>query len=192
MPLELALLGVLILFGAASAGGGGNSPLFIRLSTLRCGVGCSSSTSGGGEGLLSSTRVTVTGGSPRVLASPLRFTLTGVLTPLSFCFLVFLGLAAFYVAFIFMMPTLTTISARYRASEMVWVVHLVIIFFFLLVLQLEQASTRPITVGRVAGSTFIVRRTTAEKITGPFTIRRGVPFICFNCQARPFSGLEWG
>ena len=49
VPVEAALLGVVAaLVGATSAGGGGGRPFFTRLLTLRCGVGCSSSTSGEG------------------------------------------------------------------------------------------------------------------------------------------------
>ena len=100
-------------------------------------------------------------------------TFTGVLMPLFFRFLMFLGLVAFYVAFIFIMPTLAAISTRCRATEMVLVLQLLTILSFLLALQLEQARTPPITVGRVARSTFIVRRTTIEKIRGPFAFGGG-------------------
>ena len=171
MPVELALLGVRFLFG--SARGGGDSPLFTRLLILKCAVGCSPSTGGEGSGPSSFTRVTLSGESPKVLASPLGFTLAGVLTLLLFRFLEFLALAAFHLAFIFIMPTFAAISARYRAAEMVLVLHLLTFFTSLLVLQLQHASTLAITVGRVAGSTLIVRRATVEKITGPFTLRGG-------------------
>ena len=69
---------------------------------------------------------------------------------------------------------------------------LLAIFAFLLAFQLQHARTSPITVGRVAGSTFIVRRKTVEKIRGPFTFQGGVPVMCFSCPPRPFLGLEWG
>ena len=48
VPVDLALLGVIVLVGAASAGNGAESPFFTWLLTLRCGGGCSSPTSGGG------------------------------------------------------------------------------------------------------------------------------------------------
>ena len=104
------------------------------------------------------------------MASPLGFTLTGVRTPLIFNCLNFFGFAAFYVAFILIMPTIVAISARYRAPEMVLVLHYLTIFSFLLALQLEYASDLPITLGRVARSTLVVRRTTVEKIRDPVTI----------------------
>ena len=84
------------------------------------------------------------------------------------------------MAFIFIMPMLAAISARYRAAEMVLPLHPLTIFSFLLALELEHASTRPITVGHVAGSTLIVRRTTLEKISGPFTIRGGALLHMFQ------------
>ena len=69
-----------------------------------------------------------------------------------------------------MIPTLAAISAHYRAAEMVPVLHLLTIFSFLLALQLEHSSSPSITLGRVAWSTFIVRRMAVEDIRGPFTI----------------------
>ena len=48
VSVELALFGVLGLLGASIAWAGGDSPVFIRLLTLRYGVWCSSSISGGG------------------------------------------------------------------------------------------------------------------------------------------------
>ena len=108
-----------------------------------------------GCGPSSSNRVTLTGGSPRIVPSPLGFTLSGVLTPLLFRFLEFVGLAAFYVAFIFIMPTFAAISAHYRAAQVVLVLHLLTIFSFLPALQLEHANTSPITVGCMAGSTLM-------------------------------------
>ena len=101
---------------------------------------------------------------PQVLPSP------AFLRLLLLCFLEFLGLAAFHVAFIFVIPTFATTSACYPAAEMVLVLHLLTIFIFLLALQLQHASTLPITVGRVAGSTPIVRNTTVEKVRSPFTL----------------------
>ena len=56
---------------------------------------------------------------------------------------------------------------------MLLVLHLLTIFFFLRALQLEHARTLPITVRYVEGSTLIVRRTTVEKIEGPFTLGGG-------------------
>ena len=97
-------------------------------------------------------------------------TLTSVPTPLLFSFLMFFGFAAFYVAFIFIMPLFAAISACYRAAEMVLLLHLLTISGFLRAVQLQHARTSPITVGRLAGSTLIVRRTTVEKIRGPFTL----------------------
>ena len=70
----------------------------------------------------------------------------------------------FYVAFIFIMPTLAAIPACDRAAEVVLVFHLLTIFCFLLALQLEHASASLVTVGRLARSTFVVRRRTVEKI----------------------------
>ena len=48
MPVELALLGVIVLLGAVSAGVGEDSLLFTRLISISFQVGCSSSTSGKG------------------------------------------------------------------------------------------------------------------------------------------------
>ena len=49
VPVDVALLGVPTApVGATSAGDGGDRMFFTRLLTLRCGVGFSSSTSGGG------------------------------------------------------------------------------------------------------------------------------------------------
>ena len=56
---------------------------------------------------------------------------------------------------------------------MVLVLYLLTIFGFLRALQLEHACTSPITVGLVAGSTFFVRRTTVETISGPFAFGGG-------------------
>ena len=83
------------------------------------------------------------------------------------------------MAFIFIRPSFAAISARYRAAQMALVLHLLAIFGSLLGLQLEQSSTSPIRVGRAAGSTLIVRRTTVEKITGLFTIGGGGLFHMF-------------
>ena len=97
------------------------------------------------------------------------------------------------MAFIFIMPSLDAISARYRSEGRGLVLHFLTIFGFLRALQLEHAGTSPITVGRVARSTLIVRRKTVEKIRGPFTLGGGgVSVICFNCPPQPFAGLEWG
>ena len=79
-------------------------------------------------------------------ASPLGATFTAVFPPFFFRFIMFFGFAALYVAFIFIMPTLAAISARDHAPEMVLVLHLLPILSFLLALQLEEASTLPITV----------------------------------------------
>ena len=126
------------------------------------------------------------------MATPLRFTFTGVLTPLLFRFLECLGLAAFYVAFCFIMLTLAAISARYLAAEMVLVLHLMSIFCFLRALQLEQASTSPITLGGVAGSNLIVRIMTVGKIRGPCTIGGGDLLQMFQLRTAAFPALEWG
>ena len=107
------------------------------------------------------------------MACPLGFTLCGVLTPLLFGFLVFLGLAAFHMAFIFIMPMFAATCAHYRAEEEVQALHLLTMFGFLLALQLEHARISRIKVGGVAGSTLIVRRTTAEKNNPPFTLGGG-------------------
>ena len=77
------------------------------------------------------------------------------------------------MAFIFIMLTFTAIFARYRAAEMVLVLHLLTIFGFLCALQLEHACTLCNTVGCLAGSTLIVRRTTVEKILGALYPWRG-------------------
>ena len=74
------------------------------------------------------------------------------------------------MVFIFIMPKFAATSACYCAAEMVLVLHLLTIFSFLRAFQLEHARTSPITVGRVAGSTLILRRTNVEKIRGPFTL----------------------
>ena len=58
-------------------------------------------------------------------------TLTGVLTPFPFRLPWFFGIAAFYVAFISIMPPFAAISARYCAAEMVLVLYLLTIFGFL-------------------------------------------------------------
>ena len=129
---------------------------------------------GGGRVPSSYTRVTLARKCPWSATSPLGFiTLTGVLTPPPFRFFVFLGFAAFDVAFILIMLTLAAISACYRTAEIVLVLHLLTIFSFLLALQLEQARTTPIKVGRVAGSYLLVRRTAVERIGGPFTVGGG-------------------
>ena len=71
------------------------------------------------------------------------------------------------------MPPFAASSALYRAAKLVLVLSLLTIFGFLRALQLEHARTSPITVGHVAGSTLIVRKTTVEKIRGPFTFGGG-------------------
>ena len=126
------------------------------------------------------------------MASPLRFTLTSIPTPFLFCFLKFLRFALFYVACILIVLALAAISASCRAAEMVLVLHLFTICSFLLALQLEQASTPPITVGRVTGSPPILCRTVVEKIRAPLPLEGGHSFMCFNCPPQPFPGLEWG
>ena len=78
-----------------------------------------------------------------------------------------------HLAFIFIMPPFAAISARYRAGEMVLVLHLLTISGFLRAPQLEHARTSPITVGRLVGSPLIVRRTTVENMRGPFTLVGG-------------------
>ena len=194
VQVELKLLGVIVFVGAASARGGGDIPFFTRLLTLRCRVGCSSSTIGRSQDLRPppGLPLPLPWEPPGFMASPLEFTLSGVLTPLLFRFLEFLGLTAFYMAFIFIMATFAAISAHYRAAEMVLVLHLRTIFGILRVFQLEHARISPITVGRVARTTLIVRRTTVQKIRGPFTLGGGVSVICFNCPPRPLPGLQWG
>ena len=156
--MQLALLGVLAILCAASAGDGGYSPLVTRLLTPGCRVGCFSSTSGGCGGPASSNRVTLTGGSRGITVSPLVVTFTGVIPRFFLCFIMFFGSTAFYVAFIFIMPTLAATSASYCAAEIVLVLLLLSILSLLLALQLEQAGSSPIAVGPVAWCTFIVRR----------------------------------
>ena len=76
----------------------------------------------------------------------------------------------FRLAFILVMWTLAATSAGNRAAELVLVFHLLTILGFLLALKLQQAGASPITVGRMARSTFVVRRTIVEKIKGLFAI----------------------
>ena len=116
------------------------------------------------------------------MASPLGFILTGVVTPLLFRFLKFLGLPAFYVSFIFIMPTLAAMSARHRAAEMVLVLHLLTILGFLLLLHLKHASTPPVTVGRVVGRQY-------KRLQATLPLDQGFSFICFDCPPRPFPVL---
>ena len=85
----------------------------------------------------------------------------------------FLRFGAFYMAFIFIVPPLAAVSAHSHAAEMVLLLYLLTIFSFLRALQLEHARTSSITVGCMAGSTLIVRRTTVEKIGGHFTFGGG-------------------
>ena len=141
---------------------------------------------GGGWGHPSSIKATLTGRSASIVASLLGLTLTGVLTPLLFRFLKFLGLAAFYVGFILIMPTLAATSAGYCATEMVLVLHLLTIFSFLLALYLEHASTLPITVGRLAGYTLIICRMTVETIWAPLPSEGGSP----SCAPTAHRGLS--
>ena len=123
---------------------------------------------------LSLTRVTLTLNTSRVRGPPFRSTnLTGCLTPFLLWFLESFEFLPFYVAFIFIMPPFAAISARYRAAGKVLVLYLLTIFSVLRVLRLEHARTSPITVGRVAGSTLIVRRTTVEKIRAPLPLGGG-------------------
>ena len=71
------------------------------------------------------------------------------------------------------MPPFAAISASHRAAAMVLLRYLLTTFGFLRALQLGHARTSPITVGRVAGSTFIFRETTVQNIRGTFTFRGG-------------------
>ena len=135
---------------------------------------------GGADDLRPPTRVTLTRGSPRVTASPIRVTLTGLPPPFFFHLLMLFGFAAFYLAFILVMPTFAAISACNRVAEMVLVFHLLTIFCYLLALQLEHASASPIIVRGVARSTFVACRTTVENIRDPFAIGGGVCCMCFN------------
>ena len=107
------------------------------------------------------------------MATPLEVTLTSLRPLFFFRFLMLFGFLAFFVAFVFTMPTLTAISAFGCAAEVVLVLRLLTILCFLLVLQLEQAGASPITFGRVARSAFIVRRMTVERFRGPFAIAGG-------------------
>ena len=93
--------------------------------------------------------------------------------PFFFLFLKFSGFAAFHVSFILIMPTLAATSARYRAAEIILVLHLLTIPIFMLALQLEHASTSPIILGHVVGSTFVVRRTTVKPIGAPLPLEGG-------------------
>ena len=185
MRVEIALLGVLVLRGASTAGGGRHCPLFTRLLTLGCGVRSSSSASG--RGASSFIRVTLTRGSPTIAAAPLDSTLTGIVTPLLFCFLMFIGFAVFYGAFI-----VAAISARSRTAEMVPVLHRLTVFTFLLALQLEHASTPPTTVGGVAASTLVVRRTAVEKISGFFACGGGGLLHVFQLSTTALPSVRPG
>ena len=66
---------------------------------------------------------------------------------------------------------------------MVLVLRLLTIFSFLLALQLEHASSSPITVGRLVRFTFVVRRTAVEKIRGSFTLGGGGYLDVFHWAA---------
>ena len=92
------------------------------------------------------------------------------------------------MALTFRMPMLAAIWARYRAAELVLVLHLLTIFGFLLALQLEQASTSPITVARVAGSMLIFRMTTVEKIGAPLPLEAGSPSYVSTAHCGPSKG----
>ena len=126
------------------------------------------------------------------MASSLGINFSGVVTPLLFRFLVFLELAAFLMAFIFIILTFAATSARYHAAEMVLVLHLLTIFGFLRALQLERARTSPFTVRSVAGCTLIVRRTTVEKIRGPFTLGEGAPSHMFQLPTTALPKVRVG
>ena len=102
----------------------------------------------------------------------------------------FLGFAAFYAAFTFIMPTLAALAARYRAAELVMLLHLLTILSFLSGLYFEQARTSPITVGRVARSTFVVRRAIVEKIRGPFAFGGGSSSCVSTAHLGPSQGYN--
>ena len=74
-------------------------------------------------------------------------------------------------------PTFAATFTCYCAAEVVLVLHPLTIFGFLCARQLEHARTSPITVGRVAGSTLIVRRRTVENSRGHFNLGWGVSVI---------------
>ena len=91
-----------------------------------------------------------------------------------------------------MMLMLASISARNRAAELVLVFHLFTILGFLLALMLQQASVLSITVGRVARSTCVGCKTTAEKTTSPFVIGgRGLLHV-FQLPTTAFTQVRVG
>ena len=96
-------------FPPPCAGVGWDSLLFNGLLTLRFGL-CAPLPARGLGGLRTFVlhRVKLTTYSPRIVASPLGFTLTGFFTPLLFRFLEFLRVVAFCVAFILIMRTVST------------------------------------------------------------------------------------
>ena len=67
-----------------------------------------------------------------------------------------------------------------------------IIFGFLLVLKLEEAGASPITVMGVAGSTFVVPRTTVEKIKDPFAVEGGGLLHVFQLTTTAVTRVKVG
>ena len=76
-------------------------------------------------------RVTLTRGSLRVTDSFIKVTLTTLLPPFFFRFLVLFRVAAFYMAFVFVMPPLATKAARNCAGEVILMLYVLPIFGFL-------------------------------------------------------------
>ena len=141
------------------------------------------------EGLRTSV---LTRGSPRVTAFPIVVKVTG-LPPLFFYRLfVLFGILAFFVAFIFVMPTLAALPARDRVPEVVLAFHSLTIFCYLLALHLVRARPSTITVGRVARSTFAVRMTVVEKIRDPFAIGGGGLLHVFQFTTMDLTRIRVG
>ena len=169
MPVEAALLGILLaLVSATGAGGRGCCSLLSRLLTLR--VGAWFSTCGGCGVPSPSSRVTPTGSSPRGTIPP---PFTGVLTPLLLSLFELHRLAALYVALVFVVPPFAAIAASDGAAEVVLVFDLLTILSLLLPLQLKHARAASIAVGGVTWAPLAVRRLAVEKIGGSLAFSGG-------------------
>ena len=123
--------------------------------------------------------VPLAGCHPGLQLPPSDLPLSAYFRVFSFFFLLFFRFAVFYVALILVMPRLPTLPARNQAAEAVPMLH-ILIFLFLLSLQLEESSILPITIRGVASCTLFVRRITVEKINHPLAIALGGCCMCFN------------